>query len=121
MNIHRINPCKRWSDITVFNGIAHFVEVPEGDLSLGIQEQTRQVMAQAEEALAKVGSNKGRLLSVTIYLTDFANLPAFNEVWDEWFPEGTAPSRACVKAELANPGYLVEMAFVAAAGEDYLS
>ena len=59
------------------------------------------------------------MLSVTIYLTDFANLAALNEVWDAWFEEGTAPSRACVKADLANPEYLVEMAFVAAAGEGY--
>jgi enamine deaminase RidA (YjgF/YER057c/UK114 family) len=75
--------------------------------------------AQAELALAKVGSDKTRLLSATIYLTDFANLAAFNAVWDAWFAPGTAPSRACVKAELASPGYLVEIAFVAAAGEEY--
>ncbi|WP_375055735.1 RidA family protein [Zobellella sp. DQSA1] len=120
MKIHRINPTRRWSDITVFNGIAHFVEVPEGDLGTDIQGQTAQVLAQAELALAKIDSNKSRLLSVTIYLTDFINLAAFNEVWDAWFAEGTAPSRACVKAELANPGYLVEIAFVAAAGEGFL-
>jgi enamine deaminase RidA (YjgF/YER057c/UK114 family) len=119
MKIHRINPAQRWSDITVFNGIAHFVEVPEGDLGADIRGQTAQVLAQAELALAKVGSDKTRLLSATIYLTDFANLAAFNAVWDAWFAPGTAPSRACVKAELASPDYLVEIAFVAAAGEEY--
>ncbi|MDI3326891.1 hypothetical protein QKW35_21150 [Pontibacterium granulatum] len=36
MKIHRINPCKRWSDATVYNGIANFVEVPEGDLTADI-------------------------------------------------------------------------------------
>ncbi|MBR9858883.1 MAG: RidA family protein [Gammaproteobacteria bacterium] len=119
MTIHRINPCQRWSDITVFNGIAHFVEVPESDLDADVQGQTAQIFAQAEQALAKIGSDKTRLLSVTIYLTDFANLPAFNAVWDAWFEPNTAPSRACVKAELANPRYLVELAFVAAAGDDF--
>ncbi|WP_067517527.1 RidA family protein [Endozoicomonas ascidiicola] len=117
MKIHRINPYKRWSDITIFNGIAHFVEVADSDTSADITGQTHQILAQAEEALHKIGSDRTKVLSVTIYVTDFANLPALNAVWDEWFPEGTAPSRACVKAELADPDYLVEMAFVAAAGD----
>ncbi|MFO6423997.1 RidA family protein [Motilimonas sp. KMU-193] len=116
MDIQRINPTTRWSDVTVYNGIAHFVEVPEGDLSLGISEQVKQVFSQAEAMLASVGSDKTRILSVTIYITDFANLAALNEVWDAWFAPGTAPTRACVKVELADPDYLVEMAFVAAAG-----
>jgi enamine deaminase RidA (YjgF/YER057c/UK114 family) len=114
MDIQRINPGKRWSDITVFNGIAHFVEVPDIDLSADITGQVQQVLSQAEKSLAKINSDKTRLLSVTIYLTDFANLAGLNEVWDNWFENDTAPSRACVKAELVDPRYLVEMAFVAA-------
>lgn len=120
MDIHRINPCKRWSDATVFNGMAHFVEVPESDLNADIKGQVLQIFEQAEASLTTVDSDKSRIISVTIYLTDFANMQGLNEVWDSWFPEGCAPSRACVKAELANPGYLVEMAFVAAAGERFL-
>ena len=116
MNIQRINPCRRWSDITGFNGIAHFVEVADSDASEDIKGQVKQIFSQAEQALEKIGSSRSHVLSVTIYLTDFANLPTLNEIWDEWFPEGCAPSRACVKAELADPQYLVEMAFVAAAG-----
>lgn len=119
MTIHRINPCRRWSDITVFNGIAHFVEVADSDTSAGIESQVMQILTQAEAALAKIDSDRSRILSVTIYVTDFANLPALNKIWDAWFPEGSAPSRACVKAELADPDYLVEMAFVAAAGANF--
>ncbi|WCP69460.1 RidA family protein [Vibrio tubiashii] len=119
MTIHRINPTKRWSDVTVFNGIAHFVEVAETDTSADIKGQVQQIFDQAEQMLASVDSDKTRILSVTIYVTDFANFDALNEVWDNWFVEGTAPSRACVKVELADPNLLVEMAFVAAAGEKY--
>lgn len=117
MTIKRVNPCARWSDVTVYNGIAHFVEVPETDTSVGIREQAQQVFAQAEEMLAAANSDKSRILSCTIYLTDFANIDAFNQEWEAWLPAGSAPSRACVKAELANPDYLVEIAFVAAAQE----
>ncbi len=116
MQIQRINPGKRWSDITIHNGVAYFVEVAGTDLSADIQGQAQQILAQAEQSLAKIGSDKSRLLSATIYLTDFANLPAFNEIWDSWLEDSTAPSRACVKVELADPRYLVEIAFVGAAG-----
>lgn len=119
MTIHRINPCKRWSDVTIYNGVANFVEVPESDTSADIVGQVEQIFAQVEERLASIGSDKSRILSTTIYITDFANLGALNVVWDEWFPEGCAPSRACVKAELADPEFLVEMVFTAAAGEQF--
>lgn len=48
MTIHRINPTKRWSDVTVFNGIAHFVEVAETDTSADIKGQVQQIFDQAE-------------------------------------------------------------------------
>nr|WP_269460938.1 RidA family protein [Vibrio splendidus] len=119
VKIHRINPTKRWSDVTVFNGIASFVEVPETDTRAGIKSQVQQIFDQAEEMMSLVDSDKSRVLSVTIYLTDFANFDTLNEVWESWFPEGCAPSRACVKAELANPELLVEMSFMVAAGEKF--
>lgn len=119
MTLHRINPTKRWSDVTIFNGMANFVEVAEADTSADIKGQVQQIFDQAEQMLALVDSDKTRILSVTIYLTDFANFDALNEIWDEWFEDGTAPSRACVKVELADPNLLVEMAFVAAAGEKF--
>ncbi|TVO39386.1 RidA family protein [Vibrio algivorus] len=115
MTIKRVNPCARWSDVTVYNGIAHFVEVAESDTKADIRGQAQQIFAQAEEMLASVNSDKSKILSCTIYLTDFANFDTFNEEWETWLPEGCAPSRACVKAELANPELLVEIAFVAAA------
>jgi len=117
MDIQRVNPCARWSDATVYNGIAHFVEVADTDTSADMTGQVEQIFAQAEASLASVGSDKSRILSVTIYVTDFANFNALNEAWEAWLPAGCAPSRACVKAELANPALLVEIAFVAAAGQ----
>jgi enamine deaminase RidA (YjgF/YER057c/UK114 family) len=113
MDIQRINPSEKWSDVTVFNKIAYFVEVAsdESDDLLG---QANQVFSQAEESLASVNSDKSRILSATIYVTDFANLEVLNAAWANWLPKGCAPSRACLKVELVNPSYLVEIAFVAA-------
>ena len=121
MKIHRINPNKRWSDITVFNGIATFTEVADTDTTADIKGQVEQIFEQAKESLEKVDSDNSRILAVTIYITDFSNLGALNELWDEWFPKNCAPSRALVKAELADPEYLVEMTFTAAAGPKFQS
>jgi enamine deaminase RidA (YjgF/YER057c/UK114 family) len=72
----------------------HFVEVAT-DESTGMLAQTEQVFSQEEEVLASVNSEKSRLVSVTIYVTDFANLGIFNEAWKRWLPEGCVASRAC--------------------------
>ena len=112
-DIQRINPTPRWSDMTVFNGIAHFVEVP-ADTGADMQGQVNQVLAQAETTLRSGGSDKSRILSGTIYITDFSNLDVLNAAWEAWLPAGCAPSRACLKVELTDPAFLVEIAFVAA-------
>lgn len=113
--IQRINPTPRWSDITVFRGIAHFVEIA-ADTEADFAAQVDQVLAQAEQSLLRIGSDKTSLLSATIYVTDFSQLNELNSRWEAWLPAGAAPSRACMKVELVDPSILLEIAFVAAAG-----
>lgn len=113
MNIQRLNPAPRWSDATMYNGITHFVEVPN-NTDCAMDEQITQLLAQAEVTLAAIGSDKSRLLSATIYITRKDNVAALNQAWEAWLPAGCAPSRACVKVELLDPAMLVEIAFVAA-------
>lgn len=113
MIIHRLNPTPRWSDATVFNNMAHFVEVP-ADTSVGIKQQIVQLFVQTEQTLASIGSDKSRLLSATIYITNRDDVQILNTAWEAWLPKGAAPSRACVKVELLDPQMRVEIAFVAA-------
>lgn len=113
MNIQRLNPSPRWSDATVYRGIAHFVEVPN-NTDCAMDEQIAQILMQAEATLCAIGSDKSCLLSATIYITNKENVPTLNQTWEAWLPTGCAPSRACVKVELLDPAMLVEIAFVAA-------
>ncbi|WP_049630283.1 RidA family protein [Cellvibrio sp. pealriver] len=113
MTIQRLNPTPRWSDATVYRGIAHFVEVPN-NTDCAMDEQIAQILQQADVTLAAIGSDKSRLLSATIYITQKENVAALNSAWADWLPEHCAPSRACVKVELLDPNMLVEIAFVAA-------
>lgn len=113
MNIERHGTSHRYSDFVAHNGTVYLVEVPT-TLDADIATQTREVLASVEALLAKAGSDKTRLLLVTIYLADMADYTAMNAVWDAWIAAGTAPSRACVQARLANPGWRVEMVVTAA-------
>ena len=110
--IQRINPAAQWSDAVVHNGTVYFVEVPES--GTGIEGQTQALLAQAERTLGLAGTDKRHLLMATIYLKQMADRAAFNAVWQAWLPEGCAPARVCVCAEMASPDYLLEIAFIAA-------
>lgn len=113
MNIQRYGTTPRYSDSVVHQGTVYLVEVPpstEGDISA----QTSGLLASVDKLLAQAGSDKSRLLLVTIYLADMADYDGMNAVWDAWLPAGCAPTRACVQARLANPGWRVEMVVTAA-------
>lgn len=110
--IQRINPQPQWSDAVVNNGTAYFVEVPESGTD--IVSQTQALLAQAELSLARCGSDKSKLLMATIYLKQMVDRGAFNAVWAAWLPDGCAPARVCVSAEMASSDYQLEIAFIAA-------
>ena len=112
-DIQRNGTTRRYSDSVVHNGIVYLVEVPS-NLDEDIVEQTQNLLASLERQLVAVGSDKSRILQATIYLPDMGNYEAMNSVWDKWIPEGHAPVRACIKAELANPKYQIEISLTAA-------
>ena len=113
MHIQRHGTTRRYSDSVVHNGTVFLVEVtsnPDGDIAA----QTANLRASFDYLLAQVGSDKCRLLMVTVYLAEMADYDGMNAVWDAWIPDGHAPTRACVQARLANPAWRVEMAVTAA-------
>jgi enamine deaminase RidA (YjgF/YER057c/UK114 family) len=79
-----------------------------------VTEQTRDILGQIDGLLAKAGSDKSKVLTATIYITDMANFAEMNAVWDKWVSPGNTPARATVQAGLAAPDYLVEIMVVAA-------
>lgn len=113
MTIERHGTTRRYSDSVSHNGTVYLVEVPHS-LDADITTQTREMLASIERLLGEAGSDKSRLLQVTLYLRDMADYAAMNAVWDDWLPEGTAPARACIEARLAHPGFAVEAVVIAA-------
>ena len=79
-----------------------------------VAKQTQEVLSIIDGHLAKAGSDKSKLLTATIYLTDMKTFPEMNAVWDGWVSPGNTPARATVEAKLAAPRYNVEIMVTAA-------
>jgi enamine deaminase RidA (YjgF/YER057c/UK114 family) len=79
--------------------------------------QTRGALARIDEVLAEGGTDKSRILNVTIYISPIERKDEMNAAWAEWVGSDPAnwPQRACIGTELA-PGTLVEIVVVAARG-----
>jgi enamine deaminase RidA (YjgF/YER057c/UK114 family) len=79
-----------------------------------VAEQTKNILSQIDGFLALAGTDKTKLLSANIWITDIANFAEMNSVWDSWVSPGNTPARATVEAKLASPDYKVEIMVVAA-------
>jgi enamine deaminase RidA (YjgF/YER057c/UK114 family) len=79
------------------------------DPSLDLAGQARDILAQADALLEQHGTDNTRLLQAQVWLKHIGDREAFNAVWSAWLPEGQAPARALVQAELADPRWLVEV------------
>jgi enamine deaminase RidA (YjgF/YER057c/UK114 family) len=101
------------SRAVAFQNLVFTVATAPGATSL--REQTRQVLARVEQNLAEAGSDKTRLLSATVYLTDIGRKAEMDEVWNAWIGSENWPQRACVQAGLA-PNTLIEITVIAARG-----
>ena len=112
--LRRFHVGDRLSEMTIYNGTVYLAGQLADDYDGDIREQTRQTLANIDRFLAEAGSDKTRILSVTIYLKDMADYAGLNEVYDAWVAEGAAPARACLEARLYDPRVLVEMMVVAA-------
>lgn len=113
MEIQRFHVGKRLSEMAVHNGTIYLAGMVP-NVGGSIQEQTADVLAQIDKLLAEAGSDKSRILMAQIYITDLANFPGMNEVWDAWVAEGNTPPRATVVAQLARPEWLLEIVVTAA-------
>jgi len=62
----------------------------------GFREQVRQALANLEAVLEAAGTDRSRVLKVTVFLTDLERFGELNEVYAEYF--GTArPARSAVQ------------------------
>jgi enamine deaminase RidA (YjgF/YER057c/UK114 family) len=113
--IQRYGNSKRWADVVVHRGVAHWVEVAE-DMSLDARSQIAQVLAQIDKTLEMIKSDRTRLLQVLVYIADQSDAEVLNELWDAWVPAAHPPVRAMVQVGLGK-SCKVEMVVTAAVSE----
>jgi len=80
----------------------------EGDIRI----QTRQVLKNLEAILKEAGSSMHSVVKTTVFLKDFNDFAAMNEVYAEFF-SGSAPARSTVEVARLPRDMKVEIEAVA--------
>jgi enamine deaminase RidA (YjgF/YER057c/UK114 family) len=115
MTVQRFETGPRMSQVVIHGDTIYLAGVvaktTAGD---SVAKQTQEVLSIIDGHLAKAGSDKSKLLTATIYLTDMNTFAQMNAVWDGWVSAGNTPARATVEAKLAAPRYSVEIMVIAA-------
>jgi len=101
-------------EVVEHKGILYFGGVVAEDLSLDMAGQTADVLSQVDHLLALHGSNRDRVLSALIFVSDLALKPALNEVWKGYFQPKHLPARATVAVGELGPRVLLEVVLTAA-------
>ena len=115
MTIQRFETGPRMSQAVIHGDTVYLAGVVANKAAgESVTQQTKEVLSIIDGHLAKAGSDKSKLLTATIYLTDMSTFAEMNAVWDGWVSAGNTPARATVEAKLASPDYLVEIMVVAA-------
>jgi enamine deaminase RidA (YjgF/YER057c/UK114 family) len=113
-NLQRFHVGPRLSEMAVHNGTVYLAgQVPESP-GKDIRGQAAEVFAAIDALLAQAGTDKSRILMAQVFLTDLADFEGMNAVWDAWVVPGQTPPRATVQAQLARPGWRIEVVVTAA-------
>jgi enamine deaminase RidA (YjgF/YER057c/UK114 family) len=115
MSIKRLRIAPRMSQVVIHGDVVHIAgQVALEAPAAPVADQTRDILGRIDSLLAEAGTDKSKLLSATIWLTDMATFDDLNAVWDAWVDPRNPPARACVEAKLAAPQYTVEIMVTAA-------
>jgi enamine deaminase RidA (YjgF/YER057c/UK114 family) len=115
MTIQRFETGPRMSQAVIHGDTVYLAGVVANKAAgESVTQQTKEVLSIIDGHLAKAGSDKSKLLTATIYLTDMNTFAEMNAVWDGWVSAGNTPARATVEVKLAAPRYNVEIMVTAA-------
>ena len=78
----------------------------------GVVEQTEQVLANLSAILEEAGSGLDRLVKTTVFLVDFGDFAAMNEVYARWVGD-RPPARSTVEVSALPSGARVEIEAIA--------
>ena len=115
MSIQRSDTGPRMSRVVVHGDTVYLAGLTaDKTVSQPVGEQAKEILAAIDGLLAKGGTDKSKLLTAMIWLSDIRIVDDFNKVWDAWVTPGQTPARACVEARLQSPAKLIEIQVTAA-------
>ena len=114
MTIERIKVGPRMSQVVIHGDTIYLAGQVADDPSADVTDQTRQILDKIDRLLADAGTDKSKVLSANVWLSDISTFDQMNAVWDKWVTPGQPPARATVESRLARPEFKVEIMVVAA-------
>jgi enamine deaminase RidA (YjgF/YER057c/UK114 family) len=115
MTVQRFETGPRMSQAVVHGNTVYLAGIVANKTAgESVTKQTQEILSIIDSHLAKAGTDKSKLLSTTIYITDMKTFAEMNAVWDAWVSPGNTPARATVEVKLAAPQYHVEIMVTAA-------
>jgi enamine deaminase RidA (YjgF/YER057c/UK114 family) len=102
--------------VTIHGNIVYLCGITADLARLGdIKDQTRQILERIDRLLGRAGTDKSKLLSAQVWLTDMSLFADHNSVWNTWVDARNPPVRMCVQSpQLWRRGLLVEVMATAA-------
>ena len=115
MSIQRFETGPRMSQVVVHGNTVYLAGIVANKTAgESVTRQTQEILSIIDGYLDRAGTDKSKLLSTTIYITDMKTFSEMNAVWDAWVSPGNTPARATVEVKLAAPQFHVEIMVTAA-------
>jgi len=110
----RYEPTKIMHRLVEHGGVLYLGGITADDTSVGMREQTSEICGKIDKVLALAGSDKTKVLSAQIFITDMTLKGEMNEAWTAWMAPANLPARATVGvADLGTPSTLIEVVITA--------
>lgn len=113
MSVTRHESKELLSPVVEGGGLVFTAGITADDTSQDVKGQTEQILTEIDRLLALAGTDKSKVMSVTIWVPDIRLRDDMNVAWNAWTGGKNLPARACIEARLARKDILVEIAAVA--------
>jgi len=100
------------TDNMVFTAGQIGLDPSNGNMREGLEDQTRQVLANLEAVLRAAGTDMAHIVKTTIFLTDMADFGAVNAIYAGAF-DAAPPARSTVAVAALPLGAAVEIEAIA--------
>ena len=102
-----------FGDFVFISGQVPLDPATGGIVGTTIEEQTRQVFKNMKAILETAGSSLDKVLKTTVFIKNMNDFGKMNEIYAEFFTEGSYPSRSAVEVARLPKDVLVEIETIA--------